>query len=40
MDTNKSDNPGNGQGGHSTTTIIVNTREKEVQGKEVSFAHG
>lgn len=37
MDTNKSDNPGNGQGGHSTTTIIVNTREKEVQGKEVSY---
>ncbi|AKM12113.1 multiubiquitin domain-containing protein [Croceicoccus naphthovorans] len=37
MDTNKNDNPGNGQGGHGATTIIVNTREKEVQGKEVTY---
>lgn len=49
MDTNKKDNPGNGQGngnghdddhgqgGNSKTTIIVNTREKEVEGKVVTY---
>lgn len=47
MDTNKKDNPGqgngnghdddHGQGGHSKTTIIVNTREKEVEGKVVTY---
>lgn len=26
-----------GQGGHSKTTIIVNTREKEVEGKVVTY---
>jgi hypothetical protein len=26
-----------GQGGHGKTTIIVNTREKEVEGKEVTY---
>ena len=26
-----------GQGGHSKTTIIVNTREKEVEGKIVTY---
>lgn len=47
MNTNENDNPGqghgnghdddhgNGHGGHSKTTIIVNTREKEVEGKEI-----
>lgn len=28
---------GHGAGGHSKTTIIVNTREKEVDGKEVTY---
>lgn len=48
MDTKKDDNPGQGhgngqdggdhdQGGHSTTTIIVNTREKQVEGKAVTY---
>lgn len=27
----------NDKGGKKTTTIIVNTREKEVEGKEVTF---
>lgn len=49
MDSNKNDNPGqghgygeghdddHGQGGHSKTTIIVNTREKVTEGKEVTY---
>ncbi len=47
MDTNKKDNLGQGngnghdgdrgQGGNSKTTIIVNTREKEVEGKVVTY---
>ncbi len=49
MNNSKKDNPGNGggngsghdddhgQGGHSKTTIIVNTREKEVEGKVVTY---
>ena len=47
MSTNEKDNPGqgpgnghgggNGNGGQSRTTIIVNTREKEVEGKEVTY---
>ena len=44
MDNHPIDNPGQGQGddghgvgGHSKTTIIVNTREKEVEGKEVTY---
>lgn len=46
MDTNKNDNRGQGRGnedhgggagGQSQTTIIVNTREKTVEGKEVTY---
>lgn len=49
MDNAKKDNPGQGHGnghdddhgqgggGQSETTIIVNTREKTVQGKEVTY---
>lgn len=46
MDNAKKDNPGQGHGnghdddhgqGGSETTIIVNTREKTVQGKEVAY---
>lgn len=46
MDTTKKDNPGQGHGngdhgggdgGQSATTIIVNTREKTVQGKTVTY---
>ncbi len=46
MDTNKKSNPGQGHGnddhgggagGQSQTTIIVNTREKTVEGKEVTY---
>ena len=44
MDNQKIENPGQGHGndghdvgGHSKTTIIVNTREKEVEGKEVTY---
>lgn len=47
MGTNKNDNPGqghgnghgddHGHGGNSKTTIIVNTREKEFEGKEVTY---
>lgn len=46
MDTNKKSSPGQGHGnddngggagGQSQTTIIVNTREKTVQGKEVTY---
>lgn len=44
MDNQKIDNPDQGHGddghdvgGHSKTTIIVNTREKEVEGKEVTY---
>lgn len=43
MDTGKKDNPGQGEehgqgnGGNSKTTIIVNTREKIVEGKVVTY---
>jgi hypothetical protein len=43
MDTGKKDNPGQGEdlgqgnGGNSKTTIIVNTREKVVEGKVVTY---
>lgn len=44
MNNQKIENPGEGHGddghgagGHSKTTIIVNTREKEVEGKEVTY---
>lgn len=46
MESSKKDNPGQGNGnedhgggsgGQSQTTIIVNTREKTVQGKEVTY---
>lgn len=48
MNANKNDNPGQGQGngnkdhgggdgGQSQTTIIVNTREKTVEGKVVTY---
>lgn len=49
MDNGKKDGPGNGgdngnghdddrgQSGHSKTTIIVNTRKKEVEGKIVTY---
>ena len=42
MDHQNIENPGQsgdarGAGGHSTTTIIVNTREKNVEGKEVTY---
>lgn len=44
MNAKKNENPGqgnnddHGQGGRDkTTTIIVNTREKEVEGKEVTY---
>lgn len=46
MDSNEKDNPGQGHGnedhgggdgGQSQTTIIVNTREKTVPGKEVTY---
>jgi hypothetical protein len=34
---NGNDDHGGGAGGQSETTIIVNTREKTVQGKEVTY---
>lgn len=46
MESSKKENPGQGNGnedhcggsgGQSQTTIIVNTREKTVQGKEVTY---
>ena len=43
MDTGKKDNPGQGEdhgqgnGGNSKTTIIVNTREKAIEGKVVTY---
>jgi hypothetical protein len=42
MDHQNMEDPGrsgdaHGAGGHSTTTIIVNTREKVVEGKEVTY---
>lgn len=46
MDSSRKDNPGQGHGnedhgggagGQSQTTIIVNTREKTVEGKEVTY---
>ena len=37
MSAEKRDKEDKGNGGSKTTTIVVNTREKEIDGKEVTF---